>query len=90
MTEFKQQQQKIASINKRTKLFDTPPIARLIELANNRTEQPTPTEWNAVFEEIEKAFPSFNSLREYHNIDDLDFKICVLIKLKFNVTDIVY
>ena len=90
MTEFKQQQQKIASINKRTKLFDTPPIARLIELANKRTEQPTPTEWNAVFEEIEKAFPSFNSLLEYHNIDDLDFKICVLIKLKFNVTDIVY
>ena len=90
ISEYKQQQQKIVSINKRTKLFEMPPIRRLAELVDKQQGEPTNEEWNAVFAEVEKAYPSFCDLHVCPKMDFLDYEICVLTKLKFSIKDIIY
>ena len=90
ISEYKQQQQKIVSINKRTKLFEMPPIRRLAELVNKQQGEPTNEEWNAVFAEVEKAYPSFCDPHVHPKMDSFDYEICVLTKLKFRIKDIIY
>ena len=90
ISEYKQQQQQIVSINKRTKLFEMPPIRRLAELVDKQQGEPTNKEWSAVFAEVEKAYPSFCDLHVHPKMDSLDYEICVLTKLKFRIKDIIY
>ena len=64
-------------------------IHRLNSKDKNTEKQPTHDEWNAVYSVAEKYFPALCDIKANPKISPLEYQICVLTKLRFEIADIV-
>ena len=64
-------------------------IHRLNSKDKNTEKQPTHNEWNAVYSVAEKYFPALCDIKANPKISPLEYQICVLTKLRFEIADIV-
>ena len=64
-------------------------IRRLNSKDKNTEKQPTHDEWNAVYSVAEKYFPALCDIKANPKISPLEYQICVLTKLRFEIADIV-
>ena len=64
-------------------------IHRLNSKDKNIEKQPTHDEWNAVYSVAEKYFPALCDIKANPKISPLEYQICVLTKLRFEIADIV-
>ena len=64
-------------------------IHRLNSKDKNTEKQPTHDEWNAVYSVAEKYFPALCDIKANPKISPLEYQICLLTKLRFEIADIV-
>ena len=64
-------------------------IHRLNSKDKNIEKQPTHNEWNAVYSVAEKYFPALCDIKANPKISPLEYQICLLTKLRFEIADIV-
>ena len=64
-------------------------IRRLNSKDKNTEKQPTHDEWNAIYSVAEKYFPALCDIKANPKISPLEYQICVLTKLRFEIADIV-
>ena len=64
-------------------------IHRLSSKDKNTEKQPTHDEWNAVYSVAEKYFPALCDIKANPKISPLEYQICLLTKLRFEIADIV-
>ncbi len=64
-------------------------IRRLNSKDKNTEKQPTHDEWNAVYSVAEKYFPALCDIKANPKISPLEYQICLLTKLRFEIADIV-
>ncbi|MBQ2458584.1 MAG: hypothetical protein II275_10575 [Bacteroidaceae bacterium] len=64
-------------------------IHRLNSKDKNTEKQPTHDEWNAVYAVAEKYFPALCDIKANPKISPLEYQICLLTKLRFEIADIV-
>ncbi|MEE0689315.1 MAG: hypothetical protein UCJ13_00570, partial [Bacteroidaceae bacterium] len=64
-------------------------IHRLNSKDKNIEKQPTHDEWNAVYSVAEKYFPALCDIKANPKISPLEYQICLLTKLRFEIADIV-
>ena len=64
-------------------------IHRLNSKDKNTEKQPTHNEWNAVYSVAEKYFPALCDIKANPKISPLEYQICLLTKLRFEIADIV-
>ena len=64
-------------------------IHRLNSKDKNTEKQPTHNEWNAVYSVAEKYFPALCDIKANPKISPLEYQICVLTKLRFEIANIV-
>ena len=64
-------------------------IRRLNSKDKNTEKQPTHDEWNAVYAVAEKYFPALCDIKANPKISPLEYQICLLTKLRFEIADIV-
>ena len=62
---------------------------RLNSKDKNTEKQPTHDEWNAVYSVAEKYFPALCDIKANPKISPLEYQICLLTKLRFEIADIV-
>ena len=63
-------------------------LIRRLGLKGNENH-PTIDEWNAVYSVAEKYFPALCDIKANPKISPLEYQICVLTKLRFEIADIV-
>ena len=64
-------------------------IHRLNSKDKNIEKQPTHDEWNSVYSVAEKYFPALCDIKANPKISPLEYQICLLTKLRFEIADIV-
>ncbi len=63
-------------------------LIRRLGLKGNE-KHPTNDEWNAIYSVTEKYFPALCDIKANPKISPLEYQICVLTKLRFEIADIV-
>jgi uncharacterized coiled-coil protein SlyX len=71
-------------------LSDNKAIITIRELLDTRRCCPTENEWLALYDIAEKYFPTLCSIKANPKISSIEYQICVLTKLLFEVNEIVF
>lgn len=69
-------------------LLQHPTVKRFMEMGDKREDQPTYSDWHALYPLVEEYFPKLAVFR--NDISDAEYQICVLIKLGCRLSDIAH
>ena len=87
IAEYRLQKEQLNATRQLDQLYEEAPIKRLIELAKQH-ETPDEGEWKWAIKTVEKYHPKMKAIRFMNNISDVEYHICILIKLRMSIYDI--
>ena len=70
-------------------LHEEPSIRILFQRLKSKAQQPTSNEWAAACATTEKYFPAMCDIKANPKISPMEYHICILTKLRFDIADIV-
>ena len=70
-------------------LHEEPSIRILFQRLKSKAQQPTSNEWAAACATTEKYFPAMCNIKANPKISPMEYHICILTKLRFDIADIV-
>ncbi|MBR5481936.1 MAG: hypothetical protein IKU85_09610 [Bacteroidaceae bacterium] len=70
-------------------LHEEPSIRLLFQRLKSKAQQPTSDEWAAACATTEKYYPAMCDIKANPKISPLEYHICILTKLRFEIADIV-
>ena len=83
-TVYQQQSEQLARIDRLKQLHDESCIKNIYELVR-RNIRPTETDWSEIIGTVEKYYPQMVGIRLKEKISELEYRVCVLIKIRIEL-----
>ena len=85
----KQEIRQMASARKQGNLQEEPAIADLMQMVQ-KSQRPDAAQWRNIMALVEDYYPGMLTLRQQHGISHAEYRLCILIKVGMELSDILF